>query len=112
MDSKRLHGLSAVEAARMIRDGAISSTELVEACLARVREVDGQVQAWAFLDPEHANGRESFRASSTCGASEPAPHFWFGSVTLQHHAADGRRYRLRNTRAARQPGGSGQSSNN
>ena len=54
MDSKRLHGLSAVEAARMIRDGAISSTELVEACLARVREVDGQVQAWAFLDPEHA----------------------------------------------------------
>jgi len=38
----------------MIRDGVITSVELVQACLARVREVDGQIQAWAFLDPEHA----------------------------------------------------------
>jgi Asp-tRNA(Asn)/Glu-tRNA(Gln) amidotransferase A subunit family amidase len=37
----------------MIREGAISAEELAEACLARVREVDGEVQAWAFLDPEH-----------------------------------------------------------
>ena len=27
---------------------------MTEACLARVREVDDKVQAWAFLDPEHA----------------------------------------------------------
>ena len=26
----------------------------MEACLARVREVDGHVQAWAFLDPDYA----------------------------------------------------------
>jgi Asp-tRNA(Asn)/Glu-tRNA(Gln) amidotransferase A subunit family amidase len=38
----------------MIRDGAITSVELVEACLERVRQVDGQVQAWAFLDPAYA----------------------------------------------------------
>src|SRR4029434_2778684 len=38
----------------MTRDGHISSLDLVEACLARVREVDGQVQAWTFLDPEYA----------------------------------------------------------
>ena len=38
----------------MIRDGVITSVELVQACLACVREVDGQIQAWAFLDPEHA----------------------------------------------------------
>ena len=38
----------------MIRDGIISSEQLVEACLARIREVDGQVQAWAFLDANHA----------------------------------------------------------
>ena len=38
----------------MIREGVISSVELVEACLARVREVDADIQAWAFLDPEHA----------------------------------------------------------
>src|SRR5881409_3986413 len=49
-----LHKLSAGEAARMIREGVISSVELVEACLARVREVDADIQAWAFLDPEHA----------------------------------------------------------
>src|SRR5206468_7993973 len=46
--------LAAGEAARMIREGVITSVELVEACLARVREVEAQVQAWAFLDPEHA----------------------------------------------------------
>jgi Asp-tRNA(Asn)/Glu-tRNA(Gln) amidotransferase A subunit family amidase len=49
-----LHLLSASEAARLIRDGIISSEQLVEACLARIREVDGQVQAWAFLDANHA----------------------------------------------------------
>jgi Asp-tRNA(Asn)/Glu-tRNA(Gln) amidotransferase A subunit family amidase len=54
MDLTNLHWLGAAEAAGMIRDGVISSVQLVEACLARVRDVDGQVQAWAFLDPEHA----------------------------------------------------------
>src|SRR5437660_5661178 len=38
----------------MIREGVVTSVELVQACLARVREIDGQVQAWTFLDPEHA----------------------------------------------------------
>src|SRR5262247_63048 len=54
MDQKSLQALGAVEAARLIREGAVTSVEVVEACLARVKEVDGQVQAWAFLDPEHA----------------------------------------------------------
>src|SRR6266436_4175393 len=54
MDQKGLSWASAVEAARMVREGAVTSVELVQACLARVREVDGQVQAWTFLDPEHA----------------------------------------------------------
>ena len=54
MDASQLNWLSASDAARAIRDGAISSEQLVEACLARVREVDDKVQAWAFLDPEHA----------------------------------------------------------
>jgi len=54
MDLTNLHWVGAVEGARMIRDGVITSVELVQACLARVREVDGQIQAWAFLDPEHA----------------------------------------------------------
>jgi Asp-tRNA(Asn)/Glu-tRNA(Gln) amidotransferase A subunit family amidase len=54
MGVKDLHLLGATEAARMIRDGGVTSVDLVQACLARVREVDGQVQAWTFLDPEYA----------------------------------------------------------
>jgi Asp-tRNA(Asn)/Glu-tRNA(Gln) amidotransferase A subunit family amidase len=54
MDPSQLSWLSATDAARAIRDGSISSEELVEACLARVREVEERVQAWTFLDPEHA----------------------------------------------------------
>jgi Asp-tRNA(Asn)/Glu-tRNA(Gln) amidotransferase A subunit family amidase len=54
MDLTNLHWVSASEAARLIRDGVISSEQFVEACLARVRETDEQVQAWAFLDPDHA----------------------------------------------------------
>ncbi len=54
MDLTNLHWLSAADAARLIRDGVIGSEQLVEACLARVRETDAEVQAWAFLDPDHA----------------------------------------------------------
>jgi Asp-tRNA(Asn)/Glu-tRNA(Gln) amidotransferase A subunit family amidase len=48
-------GLS--EAATDIREGRITSVELTTDCLARVEEVDADVQAWAFLDREHALGQ-------------------------------------------------------
>lgn len=54
MDSSKPNWLSATDAARAIANGAITSEQLVEACLERVREADSQVQAWAHLDPEHA----------------------------------------------------------
>jgi len=54
MDLTNLHLLSASEAARLIGGGTISSEQFIEACLVRIREVDGDVQAWAFLDPDHA----------------------------------------------------------
>ncbi len=54
MEPTNLHCLSASEAARLIRDGVIRSEQLVEACLGRVRETEAKVQAWAFLDPNHA----------------------------------------------------------
>ena len=54
MGQKDLHLLGAGDAAQMIREGAVTSIELVQACLERVREVDGQVQAWTFLDPDYA----------------------------------------------------------
>lgn len=49
-----LSALSLVEAAEHIRDGRIKSAELVADCLARIDEVDADVQAWAFLDRDHA----------------------------------------------------------
>ena len=54
MPVENLHQLSAAEAARLIRDGAITSEDLVSACLNRIAETDEAIQAWAYLDPEHA----------------------------------------------------------
>jgi Asp-tRNA(Asn)/Glu-tRNA(Gln) amidotransferase A subunit family amidase len=54
MDLTDLHWASATESTRLIRDGVITSEQLVRACLRRVDDVDRDVQAWAFLDPEHA----------------------------------------------------------
>jgi Asp-tRNA(Asn)/Glu-tRNA(Gln) amidotransferase A subunit family amidase len=54
MDASRLEWLSATDAARAIAQGAVSSEQLVEACLARIRAAEPEVQAWHFLDPEHA----------------------------------------------------------
>ena len=54
MDLTNLHVLSASEATRLIRDGVITSEQLVRACLNRVSETDSRVQAWAFLDADHA----------------------------------------------------------
>src|SRR5258706_15396360 len=46
--------LSASEAAQRIRDGVLTSEELVQACLERIRATEPTVQAWTFLDEEHA----------------------------------------------------------
>ena len=61
MDATRLNWLSAADAARALHGGAISAEQLMEACLARVREVDGEVQAWAHLDADHALARSRAR---------------------------------------------------
>jgi len=45
---------SATTAARRIREGLLSSVELVSACLARIDETDAEIGAWAQLDREHA----------------------------------------------------------
>jgi Asp-tRNA(Asn)/Glu-tRNA(Gln) amidotransferase A subunit family amidase len=78
MDASQLNWLSATDAARALRDGAISSEQLVEACLARIREVEPQVQAWQFLDPEHALAQarqldEQRRAGASVGPLHGVP---------------------------------------
>jgi Asp-tRNA(Asn)/Glu-tRNA(Gln) amidotransferase A subunit family amidase len=45
-------GLS--QAAADIREGRVTSAEVVGDCLKRVAEADGEVQAWAFLDRDYA----------------------------------------------------------
>lgn len=49
-----LNWLSATDAAQALREGTISAEMLIEACLERVRAVEADVQAWTFLDAEHA----------------------------------------------------------
>jgi Asp-tRNA(Asn)/Glu-tRNA(Gln) amidotransferase A subunit family amidase len=51
--SASLCALGLGEAATAIRDGRITSSELVSDCLERIEAVDAKVQAWAFLDREH-----------------------------------------------------------
>jgi Asp-tRNA(Asn)/Glu-tRNA(Gln) amidotransferase A subunit family amidase len=46
--------LSAAHAARDIREGRLTSEELVTACLERIRSLEPKVQAWHFLDEKHA----------------------------------------------------------
>lgn len=48
------HELSLAQAALEIREGRLKSAELVRDCLDRVAAADGEVRAWASLDPEHA----------------------------------------------------------
>ncbi len=49
-----LADLTGSEAARLIADGVVRCEELMRACLARVEEVDGEIEAWTHLDPDYA----------------------------------------------------------
>ncbi|QHO72994.1 amidase [Bradyrhizobium sp. CCBAU 051011] len=49
-----LNALSLTEAAAGIRDGRFSSVDLVGDCLKRIDEADRDIDAWAFLDRDHA----------------------------------------------------------
>ncbi len=49
-----LSQLSATEAIGKIRNGEITSEELVQACLDRIEQVDGEIEAWAHLKPDYA----------------------------------------------------------
>lgn len=46
--------LGAGQTARRIREGKLSPVDLVEACLARIRALDGDLRAWTHLDEEGA----------------------------------------------------------
>jgi Asp-tRNA(Asn)/Glu-tRNA(Gln) amidotransferase A subunit family amidase len=50
----QLQWLSASDAAQGIREGLFDSEQLVQACLERIRQTEGDVQAWQHLDEAHA----------------------------------------------------------
>jgi Asp-tRNA(Asn)/Glu-tRNA(Gln) amidotransferase A subunit family amidase len=50
----QLEWLSASDAAQGIRDGLFDAEQLVQACLERIHQAEGQVQAWQHLDEAHA----------------------------------------------------------
>jgi Asp-tRNA(Asn)/Glu-tRNA(Gln) amidotransferase A subunit family amidase len=54
MDVETPAQLGAVDAAQRIREGLLTSVELVESCLERIRALEEDVQAWTFLDEKHA----------------------------------------------------------
>lgn len=47
-------GLSAVALRDRLASGALRAVDLVEACLARIADLEPQVGAWAWLDGDHA----------------------------------------------------------
>lgn len=49
-----LNGLTASEAAEKLEAGEITSEELVRDCLTRIEAREGDVGAWAYLDPDYA----------------------------------------------------------
>lgn len=49
-----LDQITAAAAAEALRDGSLTSEELVSACLKRIEEKEPSLKAWAHLDPEHA----------------------------------------------------------
>ncbi|NNL84689.1 MAG: amidase, partial [Myxococcales bacterium] len=64
MSADALHTLSLAAAARAIRNREVRSTELVEACLARIDAREGTVRAWVHLDPERARREAKERDAS------------------------------------------------
>ncbi|HEY5896089.1 MAG TPA: amidase [Burkholderiales bacterium] len=53
-DERHLAQLSASEAAGRMAQGLLSAEELAGACLERIEQVEPIVQAWTFLDKDHA----------------------------------------------------------
>lgn len=53
-DKTELTALEMRQLGPLLREGKISAVELVEASLAKISEVDGDIQAWAHLDADFA----------------------------------------------------------
>jgi len=73
-----LADLGASQLARMLKDGEISSLELVDACFARIDAKEDDIGAWTHLDREftrkQAESRDAYRATGApCGPLHGLP---------------------------------------
>lgn len=78
MDLSRPELLGAADAAGAIARGELGAEDLVQACLARIRELEPTVQAWQHLDEAHAlaqaRERDAARAAGlACGPLHGVP---------------------------------------
>ncbi|UCH52733.1 MAG: amidase [Pseudomonadota bacterium] len=74
----QINWLTATDAARAMQAGEISAEQLIDACLARAEEVEAEVQAWQFLDSEHARNQarkrdEDRSKGAPCGLLHGVP---------------------------------------
>jgi Asp-tRNA(Asn)/Glu-tRNA(Gln) amidotransferase A subunit family amidase len=65
-----LADLTAIQARELIARGELTPVTLVEACLARIQARDGDIEAWAFLDPDLAR-RQAERADQHRRSGKP-----------------------------------------
>ena len=70
--------LTASEALLRIKQGLLTSEDLVSACLERIRQVEPTVQAWTYLDEDHAMAQaraadERRRSGETIGTLNGVP---------------------------------------
>ncbi len=70
--------LSTVDLAQQLRDGVVTAEQVVVAHLERIEAVDGEIEAWAALDPdyalEQARAVDAIRASGMpCGPLHGMP---------------------------------------
>jgi len=72
-DTATLIALGAREAAARIRDGQISSVDLVDACLAHIHSLDGRLQAWAYVDEAGARREARAREAEARGGRVRGP---------------------------------------
>jgi amidase len=81
MPNDELIRLTAREAVSLLRSGAISPLELVEAALGRISATDGAINAMPTLCPERARAQAMRLAASMGVPDEPGPG-WLGGLPV------------------------------
>ena len=71
--TEALNELDATEAAARLTDGSATSRALVAACLGRIAERDGEIGAWAHLEPAHALGQACMSDAAGSGPLRGIP---------------------------------------